>query len=167
MKTLHGWTVAAALTLASTALGATFTDKANGFSVTPPAGWNRGNVQGVAVIYGSPTKVDGFTPNVNVAVETLPGTISLTEYGRAGDVQFVKAIPGAKKVSSVRSTLGGYPAISQVYTGTVQGHALYFTQTFAVVGKRAYVLTGTTTPARASMLAPQMAAFVKSFRVLR
>ena len=167
MQLKRVWMAGAALVLASTAVAATFTDKTNGFSVEAPAGWNQGKVQGVAVIFGSPTKVDGFTPNLNVAVEDLPGSITLADYGKAGDVQFVKAIPGAKKVSSVRSTLGGYPAISQVYTGTVQGHSLYFTQTFAVIGKRAYVLTGTTTPQRASLLAPQMAGFVKSFRVLK
>ncbi len=148
-------------------LAADFTDKANGFSVAPPDGWKQGQVQGVAVIFGSPTKLEGFTPNLNVAVEDLPTSMTLSAYGKAGDVQLLKAIPSAKKTSVKPTTLGGYPATSQTFSGTVQGHQLYFTQTFAVVGKRAYVLTGTTTPGGAAQLTPFMDGFVKSFRVLK
>ena len=152
---------------ASVAAATTYTDKTYNFSVTPPVGWTQGSVKGVAVIFGSPTTQGGFRPNLNVAVEDLPSEVSLEDYGKAGDAQFVKAIPDAKKIGTRRTRMGGYPAISQVVVGSVQGHQLYFTQTFAIVGKRAYVLTGTTTPDRSRLLTPQMTAFVRSFRVLK
>ena len=144
-----------------------FTDKPHGFSVTVPDGWSQVTTPGTAAAFKSPTSSAGFTPNINVVVAELPGAMSVQDYAKASAAQFEQALPGAKRANVANGVMGGAPAVAQVYTATVQGRPLVFSQVLTVVGKRAYVVTGTTILDQATSISSQLASFVKSFTLLK
>jgi len=168
MQKLLLYACTAGFILTCSAQAATFTDQANGFSVTPPAGWTQvqPTPQGAAVLFKAPTTVGGFTSNINVVKEDLASTVSLQQYAKQSAANFVKAL-GAKLANSYEGTMGGNPAVSQVFTATVQGKPLIFSQAFTVVGKRAYVVTATTLTAQAQGVAPLFSDFIKSFKLVK
>lgn len=159
------------LALALAALGLTsalaFTDPKTGFTSTAPSGWKQSTYPGAAVVYLAPRPVKAFNPNINVVVQTVPAGLTLKQYTDVSLPQLKQALPGSQVISLRPSTLGGLSAVQLNYTATQSGLKLYFTQTYTVLGQRAYLLTGTTIQGQEAALAPVMAAFVKSFKIKR
>ena len=149
------------------ALGTAFTDRANGFSVTPPAGWKQGTDPRVAAFFSAPAPVDGVVSNLNVAVKTLPSTATLDDFSSLSSGEVAKAFPGSTKEKTYRGTLDGQPAATTAYTLPAKGRTLVSVQTIVIVGKRVYVLTGVTAESNASAFGAVNAAFIKSFRSLK
>jgi hypothetical protein len=102
-----------------------------------------------------------------VVVQTLPAGLTLRQYTDLSLPQLKQALPGSKVLSLRPGTLSGVPASQLIYTAPQGALKLYFTQTYAVVGGRAYLLTGTTVQGQEAGLNPAMATFVKAFRIRR
>ena len=151
----------------SLALGAAYTDQANGFSVLPPAGWHQDKGPGATASFTSPTLVDGTAANLNVIVKTLPVVITLDDFSSLTSGEIAKTFPGSTKEKTYKGTLDGQPAATTAYTLPVKGRTLVSIQTVVIVGKRVYTLTGTTTEANAKTFGVNNAAFIKSFHVVK
>lgn len=149
------------------AQGAAYTDRVNGFSVTPPAGWRQSKAPGAAAFFSAPAPVDGVTSNLNVVVKTLPSTVTLDDFSSLSSSEVAKAFPGSTKEKTYRGTLDGQPAATTAYTLPVKGRTLVSVQTIVIVGKRVYVLTGVTAASNASAFGAVNAAIIKSFRSLK
>jgi len=151
----------------SLALGTAFIDRANGFSVTPPAGWKQSTDPKAAAFFSAPAPVDGLTSNLNVIVKTLPSVPTLDDFASLSSGEVAKAFPGSTKEKTYRGTLDGQPAATTAYTLPVAGRTLVSVQTIVIVGKRVYVLTGVTAETNARAFGAVNAAFIKSFRFLK
>ncbi|MFB9994454.1 DcrB-related protein [Deinococcus oregonensis] len=156
----------ATLAVASVA-GAEYVNAAEGFAVTAPKGWKQVSVPGVVVAFVAPTTAAKFSVNTNVTVEPLPAGVTITQYAQAAQGTLKRVITDYKLVSSRNVTLGGVAGREQIFSGRQGEFSLYFMQTFALSGNKAYVLTGTTQLADKTKLTPVMAAFVKSFKFKR
>ncbi|MFC4427446.1 PsbP-related protein [Deinococcus navajonensis] len=157
----------AALVLSGWSAAAPYTDAKNGFSVTPPAGWQKGSYPGTALVYLSPKPVKEFTPNVNVVVQALPKGMTQAQYHQLSTSQIAKVITEGRILSNRATTLGGQPANELVYTGRQGQYLLSFLATYAVRGGQAYIVTFTTVKGQEAAIKPMAAAFVKSFRFTR
>ncbi|UQN09536.1 DcrB-related protein [Deinococcus sp. QL22] len=158
--------VLAALVTASVA-SAEYVNAAEKFAVTAPKGWQQVSVPGVVVAFVAPGTTGNFSVNANVLVEKLPAGITVSQYAQAGQATLKRLITDYKLVSSRNVTLGGVAGREQVFSGRQGEFSLYFVQTFALSGGKAYVLTGTTQLKDKAGLTPVMAAFVKSFKFKR
>lgn len=158
--------VLAALASVSVA-GAEYVNTAEGFAVTAPKGWKQVSVPGVVVAFVAPTSGGNFSVNTNVTVEPLPAGVTISQYAQAAQGTLKRVITDYKLVSSRNVTLGGVAGREQVFSGRQGEFNLYFMQTFALSGGKAYVLTGTTQLKDKASLTPVMAAFVKSFKFRR
>src|SRR6476646_6263473 len=107
----------AALLLLGSATAATFTDSKNGFSVTPPSGWDKVDYAGTAVVYMNPVRVKGFGPNLNVIVQTVPAGTTQAQFHQGSLAQSKKYVTGGQIIQVRAVTLGGRPANEVVYTG--------------------------------------------------
>ena len=164
---LHCGLAISLLLTSSLALGTAFTDQANGFSVTPPAGWKQSTVPGATAYFSAPVPVDGVTSNLNVIVKTLPSASTLNDFASLSSGEVAKAFPGAVEDKTYNGTLDGQPAATTAYTLPVKGRTLVSVQTIVIVGKRVYVLTGVTAETNARAFGAVNAAFIKSFRFLK
>ncbi len=112
----------------------TFTDESNLFSIAYPSEWVLAlsimqEVQsmvedilkskqfglsfssgGFVFAAGLPTQ-QGFDPNVNIVVQSLPGEIAVAEYFEAGLEQVKELLTGFKELSQARVLVGGREAI--------------------------------------------------------
>lgn len=158
--------VLAALVTASVA-GAEYVNAAEKFAVTAPKGWQQVSVPGVVVAFVAPNQAGGFSVNANVTVEKLPAGVTIAQYAQAGQATLKRVITDYKLVSTRNVTLGGVAGREQIFSGRQGEFSLYFMQTFALSGGKAYVLTGTTQLKDKASLTPVMAAFVKSFKFQR
>lgn len=147
--------------------GAEYVNAAEGFAVTAPKGWKQVSVPGVVVAFVAPSVAGNFSVNTNVTVEPLPAGITITQYAQAAQGTLKRVITDYKLVSSRNTTLGGVAGREQIFSGRQGEFNLYFMQTFALSGGKAYVLTGTTQLKDKAKLTPIMAAFVKSFKFKR
>ncbi|WP_161882883.1 DcrB-related protein [Deinococcus alpinitundrae] len=158
------------LTLSSLLLSAAalaYTDATDGFSVTAPTGWKQSSYPGTSVVFLAPKTVSAFNPNINVLVQAVPAGVTLKDYDAVTLDQITKLITDGKLISKKAVTLDGLKATQLNYTGRQGQYKLYFTQTYALVGKKAYVLTGTTIQGQQAALQPVMDGFVGAFKAKR
>lgn len=159
------WMVAiCAFAALSLSQGSAYTDAQYGFSATAPAGWKQGSYPGTAVVFASSTIVQAFAPNINVLVQELPSAMTLKDYGDVTVNQIKTLATDGKMISRTATVLGGLQASQLNFTARQGQYKLYFTQIYAVRGKKAYVITGTTVQGQEAALTPVVAAFVKSFK---
>lgn len=151
----------------SLALGTTFTDRANGFSVTPPAGWKQGADARAAAFFSAPAPVNSVVSNLNVIVKTFSYAPTLNEFSSLSSAEVAQAFPGSTKEKTYTGSLDGQPAATTAYTLPVGGRRLVSVQTIVIVGKRVYILTGVTAESNAVAFGAVNATFIKSFRALR
>ncbi|GAA4022281.1 hypothetical protein GCM10022631_40920 [Deinococcus rubellus] len=144
-----------------------YTDAADGFSVTAPKGWKQSSYPGTSVVFLAPKTVSAFNPNINVLVQAVPTGVTLKDYDAATLDQIKKLITDGKLISQQAVTLDGSEATQLNYTGRQGQYKLYFTQTYAIVGKKAYVLTGTTVQGQDAALRAVMDGFVRTFKARR
>ena len=163
---LCGFVTGLALCSSTFIQAAAFTDAANGFSITPPPGWTQvqPTPSAALVAFKAPTSADGINSNINVIKQELPSAMSVQDYAKAATAQMVKGI-NAKVVATKNDTMGGYPAVSEAFTATVQGKPLAFIQSMTVVGKRVYVITLTTTQSQAQKMSALFPDLMKSFKI--
>ena len=146
---------------------AAYTNTESRFSATAPGGWKQASYPGTTVVFLAPRVVSAFNPNINVLVQDLPGGMTLKAYTDLSVPQIKQFITDSRILTQNASTLGGVPARQLTYTGRQGQHQLFFAQTYAVVGQRAYVLTGTTVQGQEAALLPVMAEFIKQFRFMK
>lgn len=119
------------------------TDKANGFSIVPPAGWEAGepNEQTFLIYLDAPK--DNFRANFNVNVSEDDST-PIKEIGKYIKPEFAKQFDKWKLVSEGTVTLGGQPAYFISSRFSMQGYDIQNLQ-YYIRGKkkRFYVLTFT------------------------
>lgn len=154
------------LLLGSTACAATFSSAKDGFRITSPAGWKQASYPGTSVIFASPKRLTDFQPNVNVLVQNIPAGITQKQYHDTSLRQMDSMLTDGKILSQRATTLGGQPANEITYQARQGKATLFFHVTYAVKGKRAYVITGTTKLGAQADLLPAMKSFVSSFKFL-
>jgi len=90
------WTVVFFTLILSLPMVCSAEDLGGGYSINPPAGWIVSDFQGSPYkgLFG--TRVDNFTPNINLQEDNSPG--SMDDYVRLSYVQ-VKKLMNATKVS--------------------------------------------------------------------
>lgn len=101
---------------------------------------------------GGPSTVVGFSPappgqfraNVNVVVEDLAGPVSPAAYGQQARPKMAAAFQDFTVLKEGSATIAHRQAYYRYYTWTRAGTPLYQVQTYFTLGRRAYVLTGTT-----------------------
>ncbi|PNY82335.1 PsbP-related protein [Deinococcus koreensis] len=160
-------TAALALLLLGGSLAAPFTDAKNGFKVTPPAGWQKVDYPGTAVVYMAPRRVGDFAPNLNVIVQPIPAGTTQARFHTGSLAQIRKFVSGGQIIQTRDVTLSGQKANEVVYTGRQGKFSLYFIAIYAVKGKSAYIITGTTPLGVHGDMAQTTRAFAKSFRITR
>ncbi len=142
--------------------GASYTNAQYKFTATAPKGWKQLSYPGTLVVFaGAPS--GGFAPNINVTAEKLPAGITLKQYEVAGRANLKKVITNYKFLGRRDTTLNGLAAIEQSFTGRQGEFDLFFTQTVALRGGQAYVLTGTCRQNLRTGLLPAMSGFVRTF----
>ncbi|WP_309573261.1 PsbP-related protein [Deinococcus sp.] len=157
----------AALLLLGSAHAATYSDSKNGFTLTPPAGWEKVDYEGTAVVYMNPARVKGFGPNLNVIVQTVPAGTTQAQFHQGSVAQIKKYVSGGQIIQTRAVTLAGRPANEVVYTGRQGDFSLYFIAIYAVKGTSAYIVTGTTVLGQQGDMARKTRAFAASFRITR
>lgn len=160
-------TAALGLLLLGGSLAAPFTDAKNGFTVTPPAGWQKVDYPGTAVVYMAPRRVGDFAPNLNVIVQPVPAGTTQARFHTGSLAQIRKFVSGGKVIQTRDVTLSGQKANEVVYTGRQGKFSLYFIAIYAVKGKTAYIITGTTPLGVQGDMAQVTRAFAKSFKITR
>jgi hypothetical protein len=154
-------TVVLASSFAGRASAATYRS-ANGFQITPPAGWTTSKgVMGSEVVFMGPTR-----ENINVVSQTVPRGTTL-EKARAETIKlWPRMMTGYKVLGQGTTTLGGTRALT-LTSGYEMGsppQRLRAFQAFALRGGRIYVFTCTGREATYSRYA---ATFQKSLRTVR
>ena len=120
---------------------------ARGYTFSPPPGWKRGaNFGGVEAAFYAP-RVNGFAPNINVAVQKVsPGT-TLAQLRKGADTMLPRILTNWKKLVSDPATLAGTRGIRTIGTyrlGTPP-RQLRMYQVAALHKGRLYAFTGTAT----------------------
>ncbi|WP_158591673.1 DcrB-related protein [Deinococcus cavernae] len=162
---LETW-AALAFLLGVSADAVTFSSPKDGFSITAPAGWKQASYPGTNVVFMAPKPLASFQPNVNVLVQPLPAGITQKKYHDLSLKQLDTVMTDGKILSQRATTLGGQPANEVIYQGRQGKATLYFHATYAVKGRQAYILTGTTVLGSQATLLPAMKTFVSSFKIL-
>ena len=126
-----------------------FVHPSQGFALSYPADWelvSRQGVLGVAVVGPEIAGADGMHLSVSVASETLPREISLDQYESVTESKIALIFNGYQRLRTDRTQVGGSAAILRYYTWKRNdGLGIYQMQLYTLVGRRAYVVTATTT----------------------
>ncbi|MVN88385.1 DUF1795 domain-containing protein [Deinococcus sp. HMF7620] len=157
---------AALVLLTSVAHAATYKDASGTFSATAPSGWKQGTYPGTAVVFAAPPS-NGFAPNINVIVQTVPAGTTQAAYHKLSVAQIGQLITDGKVLGNKTVSVGGLNGNQVAYTGRQGQYKLYFISTYAVKGTKAYVITATTLQGQETKLSPVNVAFVKGFKVLK
>jgi len=166
---LRSTLIVAVLTLSSTVLAAPFVSKANGYTVTPPAGWQQkdlGGAGGVEAAFFDAPK-NKFSSNFNMVVtqakgmQKIPDTATLKAIGDQLQTSLSTSLAGFKLISRKTDTLSGQPAVYINYYGP---NKLELAQYVTVYKEKAYVLTFTAQPAEFTKLQAKFTEAKNSFK---
>jgi len=116
------------------------TDREDGYSYQPPAGWNSAAVPGMKykIAFGRPDR--GFSPNINIVDEAFRG--SLRDYADLNTVNMEKALLKFRILErSELRTASGDPAIRFVTENEQAGRMLRQTFYFLARGGTKYIVT--------------------------
>jgi hypothetical protein len=125
-----------------TAAPTTVNDKTGAFSITVPAGWTLqpADQENNIVLNREANGVVRSSANVG---EEQVGSTSLADYEKVSRKNMPKQIPGAKMVSTSKTTLGGLAAYQWIFTAKISGKPFKFKAVFAVKDGTAHILTFT------------------------
>ena len=153
----------------------TVRDKARGFSILLPAGWQRQETPGVALAAVPPTKDPKdqkdpkapaqFHDNLNVIAEDLPVEMSATEFSKAMTLIAARQLKDFKAVETSSLTINGEFAEYVYYTHKNTGAPVAVAAYFLVHGKRAYTINCVAAEDDFQSLKPVYSESVKSFRL--
>ena len=155
--------------LSSTVLAAPFVSKANGYTVTPPAGWQQkdlGGAGGVETAFFDAPK-NKFSSNFNMVVTQAKGmqkisdTATLKAIGDQLQTSLSTSLAGFKLISRKTDTLSGQPAVYITYYGP---NKLQLAQYVTIYKEKAYVLTFTAQPAEFAKLQTKFITVKNSFK---
>lgn len=121
-----------------------------GFALSYPADWElvsrQGGPIGVAVVGPEIPGTGGMHLSVSVASESLPQEISLDEYESVTESKIALIFNGYQRLRTDRTQVAGRAAILRYFTWKRNdGLGIYQMQLYTLVGRRAYVVTATTT----------------------
>lgn len=159
-----------ALTSVAMAADATFTSKAEGFSLNYPSTWESvSGIKGTVMVYRE-TKAKIFSSNVNVVVVKVKGVKSLTTQDltvitKSTLKEVSKAISNFKEIKREETTLGGQPAAAYTYSGD-QGKSkgLQWYQLQTIYNEKGYTVTFTTAISKFADAKPVFDAIKNSFK---
>jgi hemoglobin len=153
----------------------TVRDKARGFSILLPAGWQRQETPGVALAAVAPAKdtkdpkdpkaAAQFHDNLNVIAEDLPVEMTATEFSKAMTLIAARQLKDFKAVETSALTINGEAAEFVYYTHKNTGAPVAVAAYFIVHGKRAYTINCVATEEEFQALKPVYSESVKSFRL--
>ena len=146
----------------------TYTDSENKFSMNYPKEWAQKKVGNVtAFLSPQEDATDAFQENVNLMLQDLSQQpMDLKQYTELSKKQIIDAYGASAILSSGPTTLGGQPAIVQVYNMTYQGRALKIKQYWFIKGKTAYLFSYTAEPAKFTKFEETATAVINSFKFL-
>ncbi len=148
---LRSTLIFSALILSGLALAAPYASKTNGYTITPPVGWQQkdlGGVGGVETAFFDAPK-NKFSTNFNMVVtqakgmQKIPDTATLKAIGDQLQTSLSSSLAGFKLISRKTDTFGGQPAVYINYYGP---NKLELLQYVTIYREKAYVLTFTAQP---------------------
>lgn len=126
-----------------------FVHPTQGFALSYPAGWelmSRQGTLGVVVVGPEIAGTDGMRVSVSVASENLPREISLDQYESITESKIALIFNGYQRLRTDRTQVAGRAAVLRYFTWKRNdGLGIYQMQLYTLVGRRAYVVTATTT----------------------
>jgi hypothetical protein len=134
------------------------------FALSYPASWTVVSQQGaiaVAVVGPQIAGAPGMNLSVNVASEILPKGMTLEQYESATESKIALVFSGYQRLRTDRPQVGARAAVLRYFTWKRNdGLGIYQMQLYMVAGRRAYVVTATTTTSSPSL--EQEAALLRS-----
>lgn len=114
-----------------------------GFTADFPADWRVEDESDLGVVSFIAPQVPGdtFIENFTVAVTPVPEDVPLEEVARRDAQRLEASVADYRVVGTGAAELGGAPAVSVVYNGSIEGVALSFFHILAVQDARAYEFT--------------------------
>lgn len=129
--------------ISAPAKSARVTDKATGFSIVPPSGWESGDAGEDSIFVYLGEAVDGFRPNFNVNVSEDDG-ISMKDIGKHLKPEYAKAFPNWELADEGTLTINGLPAYFISSRFEMEGYVMQNIQYFVRgKNKQFFVLTFT------------------------
>lgn len=116
-------------------------------------------------IFNRESTADGFSENLGVGVEELPGEITLEQYTEASKRNLEAGLGEIQVADEGPSQVGGIPAYSIEYEAEQQGQTFTFLQTWLVDGRTAFVITYTGVGEGFGTYRPEAEAIIDSFRL--
>lgn len=148
----------------------TYSDEANGFSISYPENWNA--VQRLEtperseVAFVDPRFCCATPAGVSVVIEELPHGMSVTDYSELGLSQVTSTYQWYTITSQEQATLDDRTAIKHVYSGGFDRFAATHTEFYVVEGSKGWVVTSRVSPAFLEQYELVFQTMVNSFRLL-
>jgi hypothetical protein len=119
---------------------------------------------GVAVFIAPQQPGDTFIENFTVAVTTVSEDMTLQEAARVDAGRIQGTVENFAITGGGDTSLGGVPAVSVLYEGTLQGVELSFLHVLALEGNRAYDVTFSASRAEFENFIPVIEQLLAGFR---
>ncbi|MCX6089816.1 MAG: trypsin-like peptidase domain-containing protein [Candidatus Atribacteria bacterium] len=155
------------ITTATTSDFKTFTDTQKGFTLKYPNSWTSTiqtlmNQEVVAFLAPTDNPQDVFRENLNILIENLPSEMSLQNYFSLTMDQ-LKTFPDVQFRENYDATISGQPGKVLVYSRTLDGKELTYSQVYIIRGIKAYVLTFTAESTQYSHYQPEFQQILSRF----
>ncbi len=144
----------------------TYTDEANGFSISYPEDWEiKPGAEAGFVIFMASSACDAYTANFLVTDVQLPTSGSVQGFSEVVKEYYVEDM-GFTLVSEEELTLGGTAAIKLVFTGVARGQAMSIMRVVLTEGKPGWRVSGSCATECWPQYEPLFNTMVNSFRLL-
>jgi hypothetical protein len=139
------------------------------FTIDFPRDWQVVRpASGMIAVLGVATVPEGPNPaSVNVVVEDIPRAISPQTYARLSERMLRTVFHNYTAIEDGAATIAGLPAYYRYFTWQPNiGRDLYQVQVYFTVGRRGFVVTGSTLndPAHTRKYVPTIAQIIETFR---
>jgi hypothetical protein len=139
------------------------------FTIDFPSDWHVLRPEsGMIAVLGVAMAQEGPNPaSVNVVVEDIPRTISPQTYARLSERLLKTVFHNYTAIEDGAATIAGLPAYYRYFTWQPNiGRVLYQVQVYFTVGRRGFVVTGSTwnDPAYTRKYVPIIAQIIETFR---
>lgn len=149
----------------------TYTDSDNGFSITYPNDWVKGDatiadISSVLVVSPMESADDQFLENVSVTAEPLLEETNIDDYLDLALAGVTKNLPGFSELDRKDETLDGGSAKRVVYSYTSSGQKVKAIFYVRLKGFRGYVIVGTTSESQFDAKAELLEEVCRSFKII-
>ena len=127
----------------------TYTDEANGFSISYPEDWElvpEEMWEDVLLMLWAPVACEEFITDFSITTEGLPYPLSVQSYSEGAE-RHLRSLEGYTSISEEELTVDGKAAIKHVFTFIMEGETFKVMQVYLVENKTAWVLSFGTVPA--------------------